>query len=173
MTKFRLVLIIITILYACFLYFILKDRFWLISVFKWQEVKTVASNALLSVPREVNIVNNYRFNSFITEGSLTYIISALSYCLIRSWIMLQLVQHNAMAIEMWFNQYLFSIYKIKIGGLGWLSQLSIQLLISAQVMISVSWDQALHPALLSAGVYLRFLLSLCPSCPPSLIPLAK
>ena len=50
--------------------------------------------------------------------------------------------------------------KLIVGVRGWLSQLSIQLLILAQVMISGSWD----PILLSMEPALRFCLS--PSVPP-------
>ena len=42
----------------------------------------------------------------------------------------------------------FSLFKIEqTGAPGWLSRLSVQLLISAQVMIPRSWDQASQQAL--------------------------
>ena len=43
------------------------------------------------------------------------------------------------------------ILKVTVGPPGWLSELSLWLLILAQVMISGSWDPALHRALCSAG----------------------
>ena len=39
------------------------------------------------------------------------------------------------------------IYKALKGAPGWLSRLSVQLLISAQVLISQLWDRAPHVAL--------------------------
>ena len=38
------------------------------------------------------------------------------------------------------------IKSLSLGAPGWLSQLSFQLLILTQVLISWSWDQALHQA---------------------------
>ena len=50
------------------------------------------------------------------------------------------------------------------GATGWLSQLSVQLLILAQVMLSTSWDQANVGLRAQWGIYLRILsLSLCSS----------
>ena len=48
---------------------------------------------------------------------------------------------------------------------GWLSRLGCQLLISAQVMISGSWDQAQHWAPCSVGSSLNDFLSPFPSGP--------
>ena len=53
------------------------------------------------------------------------------------------------------------------GAPGWLSQLSSQLLVSAQVMISQSWDRAPHRALCRVPNLLKFLV---PSCSALLLP---
>ena len=53
-----------------------------------------------------------------------------------------------------------------IGAPGWLNWLGICLSILAQVMISRSWDGALHQALHSVGSLLGDLLS-SPSAPPA------
>ena len=52
------------------------------------------------------------------------------------------------------------------GAPEWRSQSSVRLLVSAQVMISGSWDQALHGAPHSAGSLLE-ILSSSPSAPPT------
>ena len=52
------------------------------------------------------------------------------------------------------------------GAPRWLSLLSVRLLVSAQVMISGSWDQAPHPASAPCSVG-SLLLSPSPSAPPS------
>jgi len=56
--------------------------------------------------------------------------------------------------------------KVISGAPGWLSWLSVRLLILVQVVISGSWDQAPHWVLCSMGVCLRFCLSPSPSAPP-------
>ena len=64
----------------------------------------------------------------------------------------------------------YSLLKVHFRGPGWLSQLSVQLLIYAQVVIPESWDQVLRLALHWAWRLLGILsLSFCPS--PPLTPL--
>ena len=55
---------------------------------------------------------------------------------------------------------------VKIGAPGWLSRLSIRILISAQAVISWLWDRAPHQALHWAWSLLG-ILSPSPSAPPS------
>ena len=55
-----------------------------------------------------------------------------------------------------FMDLYYSLNKV-LGTPGWLSQLSINVLVSAQVMISGLGDQALHWALSSTGSLLEIL----------------
>ena len=60
----------------------------------------------------------------------------------------------------WINYYCSDS---QMGVPGYLSRLSIWLLISARVMISGSWDRAPHQVWAECGACLRFFLSLCSS----------